>query len=150
MFLKIFILFYFSSDNDETNTQGPGKNSNNTATAVAVVVCILFFLVIFFALLLFLYRRKYINLKHRIPPVAYFDSTIHSQDMHHTMNGRMSNGIIANNAHMGSIGANRSRTNPTYQITHPHDQPQYHVIENLQNSDDEGIVHCINPIRTTL
>ncbi|XP_072015960.1 LOW QUALITY PROTEIN: discoidin domain-containing receptor 2-like [Amphiura filiformis] len=122
-----------TTDAEGTNIQG--KNSNNTATAVAIVVCILLLLVIVFALLLFLYRRKYIKLKHRIP-VAYFDTEIHNQDTH-TMNGRISNGIIANNVQVVPIVSNRNRTNPTYQITHPNDEPQYHVIENMQQSDDE-------------
>ena len=54
------------------------------------------------------------------------------------MNGRISNGIIANNSQVVPIGVNKSRTNPTYQISHPNDEPQYHVIENMQHSDDEG------------
>ena len=73
-----------------------------------------------------------------MPPVYFDTNNIHNQNTQ-SLNGRLSNGIIANNnSGVVPIVSGRNRTNPTYQITHPGDEPQYHVIENLQPSDDEG------------
>ncbi|XP_041481555.1 discoidin domain-containing receptor 2-like [Lytechinus variegatus] len=102
-------------------------NGSPIGTVISVVVTVLLLLVLVFALLLFLYRRKYIKLKHRLPTLAFEANC----------NG---GGATINNcptiATMTTVPSRRS--NPTYQITHPDDEPQYHVIDNMMaESEDE-------------
>ncbi|XP_038063802.1 discoidin domain-containing receptor 2-like [Patiria miniata] len=110
-----------TSDNNDLNAKPtrnvPGKPLSNNSTIIAVVVVLLLLVVIVCTIFLCLYRRKYINLKHSVPAVFY------------DKNG--TNGCMVNNS-MPS-----RRMNPTYQIPHPNDEPQYHVIDNMQESEDE-------------
>ncbi len=97
----------------------PGQPLSNNSTIIAVIVIVLLLLLILVGICLYFYRRKYLKLKRSVPAV-FFDS-----------NG---NGSIVNNSRAVTMPSRRM--NPTYQIPHPDDEPQYHVIDNMQDSDD--------------
>ncbi|PIK49057.1 putative discoidin domain-containing receptor 2 [Apostichopus japonicus] len=93
---------------------------------IAIVLGILLGLVVIFALSFVVYRRKYKSLKRRVPSIWY-NGGRNAQNMMVTNGG--SNGVLCD-------GEAKSRTNPTYQITHPGDTPEYHVIDTSQ--EDSG------------
>ncbi|XP_022085105.1 discoidin domain-containing receptor 2-like isoform X2 [Acanthaster planci] len=113
-------------DNNDLNVK-PTENvtsepaSNHSSTIVAIMVALLLLAVLIFAVCLCLYRRKYINLKHSMPAVFY---------------DKQANGSVVNNSR--GVTMPSRRMNPTYQIPHPDDEPQYHVIDNMQESEDES------------
>lgn len=113
--------------NDATEGDGEGSQFIDGRFAfIAVVLGILFGLVVIFALFFLVYRRKYKSLKRRVPSVWYNGGRCVGDPK---LNHAGSNGLICD-------GDSRNRTNPTYQITHPGDTPEYHVIDTSQ--DDSG------------
>ncbi|XP_071801903.1 discoidin domain-containing receptor 2-like isoform X2 [Asterias amurensis] len=110
-----------TSSTEPPTDETPGLPLSNNSTIIAVIVIVLLLLLILVGICLYFYRRKYLKLKHSVPAV-FFDS-----------NG---NGSIVNNSRAVTMPSRRM--NPTYQIAHPDDEPQYHVIDNMQDSDDES------------
>ncbi|XP_033103811.1 discoidin domain-containing receptor 2-like isoform X2 [Anneissia japonica] len=97
------------------------QHEDTTSVVLGAVFGVLIFLVLIFGLLLFLYRHKYIRLKHQVPQILYHAETI---------TRAAGNGSL--------MHYNSRRANPTYQISHPSDEPQYHIIDNkVPQSDDE-------------
>ncbi|XP_072176340.1 discoidin domain-containing receptor 2-like [Diadema setosum] len=115
------------------------KTGSPTATVIGVVVTILLLLVLVFALLLFLYRRKYIKLKHRLPTMA-FEANCNG-------GGGTINNCNSNTIAMGITTVPSRRSNPTYQISHPDDEPQYHVIDNMMVESDDDLDACSDSSR---
>ncbi|XP_071947776.1 discoidin domain-containing receptor 2-like isoform X2 [Antedon mediterranea] len=99
----------------------PEPAEDITLLVLGIVFGVLIFLVLIFGLLLFLYRHKYIRLKHQVPQILYHAETITR--------------AAGNNS---LTHYNSRRANPTYQISNPNDEPQYHIIDNkVPHSDDE-------------
>lgn len=111
---------------------GGSKFLDGQFALVAVILGILLGLVVIFALFFLVYRRKYKSLKRRVPSAWYMGRKSVRDNM---VSQVTSNGVVFDTDV-------KSRTNPTYQITHPGDTPEYHVIDTSQedsgNEEDLG------------